>query len=441
MQTGGTTWADWFSPDAPLVTPAISDALAAIEVGRTLDAEERNPTPAEAAILAKRNYDAEITVPPHITSHDWQGLPPIPIFIIHFNRGMMLQRVIESYQKQTVPVEIIVHDNGSDGPDTLARLAESEKQGIKVVRNPKLKTVADLDNVSATVAAYFTEHAPAPYIVTDCDIELLHPQSIAVYLDLLCVTPQAFVVGPMLRIEDIDSGAPLYNNIMNRNIQAFWRKLPQFTEINGKPVAYQSADIDTTFAVMRPHQKFRRMQPGIRVYAPYDARHLDWYQNEWVDEYQTTSNPNVAHYSNPVYQKEFDVEVLAYATFPKITPQPDGTLQIAQHRILSDYEKWPKERLHSELAGLRKVLADKDRHIENLEVQLQNQAAALRTIQSEYTDSNTWKVGRAALAPIRALRRIIGHGTPPETEVGTDFPSAGPVTMVWTKSGLRERPQ
>ena len=433
MLNDSSPWDPWFSASAPQLTPELQDALAAIEVGRTLDAEERDPTAQEMAILAKRDFDATVQVPEYITGGNWSQMPPIPVFVIHFNRGRMLRAVIESYRQQTVPVEIFVHDNGSNGPDTLAQLAELEKEGIQVFRRAKLDSVRDLDNVGYTIAEVFATRPASPYIVTDCDIELLDPNAIAVYLDLLIAAPQALVVGPMLRIEDIDTSIPLFNNIMNRNIQEFWRKSPRFTSISGKPVAYQAADIDTTFAVLRPGQKFQRMQPGLRVYAPYDARHLDWYVNDWVDEYRPASNPNVAHYSNPDYVAEFSVDVLEHSVFPKITPQADGTLKTEIHRIPTDISTWPPARMAAELVGLRGVLTDKDRHIRNLELQLNDQAKAISSIQHDYEDSRTWKAGKLLLHPLNVTRAL--RNPKPATSEPTGTPAA---QFKWTRSGLRE---
>jgi len=50
---------------------------------------------------------------------DALGREPIPVIVISFNRGDLLRRVVASYRRQSVPVEIVVHDNGSDDPATL----------------------------------------------------------------------------------------------------------------------------------------------------------------------------------------------------------------------------------------------------------------------------------------------------------------------------------
>jgi hypothetical protein len=35
---------------------------------------------------------------------------PLPIFVISYNRGDTLSRVVDSYRKQARPVEIIIHE-------------------------------------------------------------------------------------------------------------------------------------------------------------------------------------------------------------------------------------------------------------------------------------------------------------------------------------------
>jgi hypothetical protein len=64
---------------------------------------------------------------------------------------------------------------------------------------------------------------PAPYVVTDCDVDLActSPHAIAIYLTLLRLIPQAACVGPMLRIEDIPQSYPLFARVMNLHIAQF----------------------------------------------------------------------------------------------------------------------------------------------------------------------------------------------------------------------------
>src|SRR5665213_2020754 len=98
---------------------------------------------------------------------------PIPIFVISFNRGAWLRQVIASYRRQTMPVQIVVHDNGSDDPTTLEVLDELERTGTQVFRRLAIQTADDLNLVDRTVAEVFQSRGEASaYVVTDCDIDL-----------------------------------------------------------------------------------------------------------------------------------------------------------------------------------------------------------------------------------------------------------------------------
>ncbi len=61
---------------------------------------------------------------------------PIPIFVLSFNRGAQLRSVINSYRLQRVPVDVIVHDNGSNNAVTLDVLRALEAEGVQVKSQP-----------------------------------------------------------------------------------------------------------------------------------------------------------------------------------------------------------------------------------------------------------------------------------------------------------------
>ena len=126
---------------------------------------------------------------------------PLPIFIISYNRGKYLEKVIASYRQQARPVEIIVHDNGSDDPLTIAFLDELERQGTKVQRSRPINSPDELNNVHETISDFFANWAePSRYVVTDCDIDLAltNPRALDLYDELLDRFPRAACVGPML---------------------------------------------------------------------------------------------------------------------------------------------------------------------------------------------------------------------------------------------------
>lgn len=229
-----------------------------------------------------------------------------PIFVISYNRGAWLAKVADAYRRQSLPVEIVVHDNGSDDPDTLATLDALGRDGVDVVRNPPIATADDLNAVDRTVQAYFAGRpAQVPYVVTDCDVDLsaARPEALAVYHELLERFPDAACVGPMLRISDIPRSYPLFNRVMNRHIAQFWGRSPAWTTTSFGAVAYARGLIDTTFALHRAGEAFRRKKRGLRVYHPYEARHLDWYPGpETSEAYHRTSSPQISHWNNAEHQ-------------------------------------------------------------------------------------------------------------------------------------------
>src|SRR2546423_1829035 len=70
---------------------------------------------------------------------------------------------------------------------------------------------------------------------------------------------------------------PLKFVAAGRHYYQFWSKTPQEITWRDGVIQYQRAPIDTTFGMYRKGFTFRRQNPGLRVYAPYWARHLDWY--------------------------------------------------------------------------------------------------------------------------------------------------------------------
>ncbi|QVN16662.1 glycosyltransferase family 2 protein [Burkholderia pyrrocinia] len=270
------------------------------------------------------------------------GFQPLPLVVISYNRGAMLRRVIASYRRQSVPVEIIVHDNGSNDPETLHVLDELAHDRIRVFRRAPISDANELNLVDETVSAVFSSREPGPYIVTDCDIDLAEssPDAIAVYLELLNAFSDIECVGPMLRIDDIRKSYPLFGRVMNRHISQFWHQRPEIRMIGGREIAHLRAPIDTTFAVHRSAQPFRRLKSGMRVYTPFDGRHLDWYPHEQQnddrpvsDVYQRASSPEISHWDNHAYLSAYSSELPEYDDYVVVRRHASGALEIDTQRI------------------------------------------------------------------------------------------------------------
>jgi len=231
------------------------------------------------------------------------GRPPfLPVFVISFNRGAFLQTVIASYKKQDVDVEIVVHDNGSTDAETVRILSELSDEGTKIYRYSAISAPEELDCVDLSVQRYREETGyQGPYVVTDCDIDLSETRQDALrtYLELLDRFEEVECVGPMLRIADIPRSYPLFNRVMERHISQFWHRQPEWAAVSAGRIAFLRHAIDTTLAVHRGGSSFRRLKSGLRVYHPFEARHLDWYVTaEDSIDYRVSSSPLISHWDN-----------------------------------------------------------------------------------------------------------------------------------------------
>jgi hypothetical protein len=256
---------------------------------------------------------------------------PTPVFFISYNRGAMLKAAIDGVRKQSRRTEIIVHDNGSTDPATLAILDELEATGVKVVRSAAIHSADELNLVDQTVQAHFTGWAePCRYVVSDCDIDLsaASPAALDVYDAMLSSIDEIECVGPMLRIEDVPRTYPLHNRVMNRHIDQFWRKSPDITTTALGEVAFQRAPFDTTFALHRAAEPFRRMKSGARLYEPYEARHLDWYRAGDPGVYATSSSAAISHWDNLDEYESHRSEELEYDSFIVVRHGRGAALEI-----------------------------------------------------------------------------------------------------------------
>lgn len=263
-----------------------------------------------------------------------------PVFLISFNRGNMLQKVVAGLKGLTTPVDIIVHDNGSNDPATLAALHQLEMEGITVYRYAAIENAEQLNQVNESVARYFDGWAePIPYVVSDCDIDVsvAAESLIEVLKSLLNRFPKAECVGPMLRIRDIPKDYPLRNRALNRHIDQFWKHEPKLLDMDSNPLAYQPAPIDTTFALHRAGEPFRRLKSGLRVYEPYEALHLDWYvcaePNLGAEVYATTSHPQISHWNNFDETQKYKFTPLEFDSFYLVRSEKDRSLRVLNQKL------------------------------------------------------------------------------------------------------------
>lgn len=255
-----------------------------------------------------------------------------PCFFISYNRGGFLRQAIEGLRDQNQSVSIIVHDNGSTDQATLEELDKLEAEGCIVSRNPAIRSADDLNQVNESVSSFFNDWAePQRYVVSDCDVDLSEAghDAIEVYGHALNLFRYVETAGPMIRISDIPHHYPLRKHALNLHISQFWKNLPKVVELGGKPVGSLQCVIDTTFALHRAGEPFRRLKSAVRLYAPYDARHLDWYLT--AADLETTTDQggsDISHWADAEWKASFSDEELKFPGFFDVVGEPDGTIRV-----------------------------------------------------------------------------------------------------------------
>jgi hypothetical protein len=224
----------------------------------------------------------------------------IPIFIIVHDRVKVLKKTVQSLECLiSTPIEIIFHDVASTFPACLEYLQEMRERKYSVYKSKKNHH----HTVVQTVDKYLTIHPECEYyVITDPDIELDNVNSdiLEFYIFLSKKYKDKLVVGPMLRIDDIPNYYPKKKLVIVKHTAQFWSKKPQKIVWNKQEYNIQLSLIDTTFQLVHRDNKSRFPRAGIRCYAPYSARHLDWYidpDNMSVDqEYYSEHALKIAHW-------------------------------------------------------------------------------------------------------------------------------------------------
>jgi hypothetical protein len=314
----GFKFRDWFSlAESPQKAPfSVASSLEEVARGAALH-DVRIDTEA-----LKSAFPHEIAAPSNIRltkSVSMCRQQPPPVFILSFARGRYLQSCVTGCLQRSPGSDVIVHDFGSDDDETTDSLIDLERAGITVVRDRKIDDPDELNRIDLSVAEYFDSWAePGRYVVTDCDVDIsvTSDDAMDVYDCLLDRFPKVGCVGPMLKISDIPPSYPLYNRVMNKQIEKFWSMSPEWTVIRGRKIAYQVSRIDTTFALHRAGSKLKRPKPGIRVYHPYEALHLDWYiLGSEQDSYASQSSKHISHWNNRQAFLQHREEALRFRSF------------------------------------------------------------------------------------------------------------------------------
>ena len=184
---------------------------------------------------------------------------------------------------------------------------------------PRITRPEDLDSINEMVRGFFGGSPSRPYVVTDCDVDLsiADHRALRIYGELLDRFAWSECVGPMLRVRDIPTAYPLRNRALNRHVEQFWGQQPKWTRTSAGPTAFLAAPIDTTFALHRRGEDFHRLKHGIRVYFPFEARHLDWYpaadgRDGRDGRYAESSSVEISHWNNRRQRVEHADEPLRF---------------------------------------------------------------------------------------------------------------------------------
>ena len=183
----------------------------------------------------------------------------VPVFVTSFGRYEMLHRCISSLFEFGLTDITVVDNTGAIG---------QWWPGVKFVRG---------DNRYREQAPWAIGGVPhsGPYIVCDEDIEIDRGSPRDLVNRLLTVSNMGYSkVGLQIRTDDVGPYASHYDHSIE------WER-----SLNARPVTssgFLLAEVDTHFAIYRAPYN-----PGIcgfRLAAPYQCRHLPWYNEEFTDE-------------------------------------------------------------------------------------------------------------------------------------------------------------
>ncbi|WMJ74715.1 hypothetical protein RCC89_16295 [Cytophagaceae bacterium ABcell3] len=233
----------------------------------------------------------------------------IPIYIISYNRLNVLKETIQSFLPFVDYSDLIIIDNTSDYQPLLDYYQTLKDRGTKIFYNQKLEHANDLNSVSKFIDPENKRRQCKYYVVTDPDISLkgVNKDFFKICRYFLDNYPEVNIVGPMLKIIDIPEEYPAREFVWKRHVDQFWHKEPSQEIIFGKTVYFQPAKIDTTFGMLRAEKTYTRLLTGVRLYAPYEALHLDWYitpksmTKDQQDYSKKMGNNKISHWSGQYF--------------------------------------------------------------------------------------------------------------------------------------------
>jgi hypothetical protein len=188
---------------------------------------------------------------------------PLPVFILSYNRADELLGTISSFQRQNRPIEIAIHDDGSNEPNTVALLNRLERDGVWVHRRGRDDPPELWQRINNTVDVFFRDWSePARYAVSRCDVDFstVGTEALDLYDDLLDRFPRADSVGPA--IADLPPGQASIAAIVNGRIASSAAIAPwRCSLVDG--------GFDLGFAVYRAGRPLLATMQSLRVNDPH----------------------------------------------------------------------------------------------------------------------------------------------------------------------------
>lgn len=243
---------------------------------------------------------------------DNKDMVRMPVFVITCDRiSVLIKSLVSFYTRLDTPIEVIIHDNHTTYPPTIEFINQLEKAGLTVVRHHRdVVNEFGLNDLAWTIAKWYETNDSPYYVVTDPDIEIEEDSRdlLTLFSFLLDDNPNAKVVGPMLRYDDLPDHYPFKSYIRDVHMpKEYGRKQLWTIRWNDKPLVVQDGYVDTIFGMYRKTFRFHNYNRGLLCWSPYSARHLDWYidpENLAADQiYYKRKNSPVGHWSSTFLNK------------------------------------------------------------------------------------------------------------------------------------------
>lgn len=223
----------------------------------------------------------------HKNRHPLPNPENIPVIINNRDRFTYLKELIAALEKIGFQ-RIIVLDNESTYPPLLEYYQSTSHEIIFLNKNGGPRSIWETETLRDFLSDY--------YIYTDPDVIPSEQVDLALIREMLHTLDQHISlekIGLGLRIDDLPEHYKLKQEVIKWESQ--WHQ-------NSVSELYFKAPVDTTFALYAPYQQGGGECNAYRTKAPYDARHLPWYENSSLPSeeeiyYRKHAASNASHWT------------------------------------------------------------------------------------------------------------------------------------------------